>query len=104
MHMIARESQSVRESDFKLDLLATQSRRRRQGHDLVKRSFDLLGPLNKCSSRQRSLSGFAPQARGLLDQSGFSAVPCQQLGLVLRDCFAAQSETAKDLGLRNASR
>ena len=42
IHKVARKCQSVRESDFKLDLLATQSRRCRQSRDLVKRPFELL--------------------------------------------------------------
>src|SRR6185437_16386663 len=41
-HKVARERQSVRESDFKLDLFATQIRRHRQGRDLVERPFELL--------------------------------------------------------------
>jgi hypothetical protein len=41
-HRVARERQSVRESDFKLDLFATQIRRGRQGRDLVKRPLDVL--------------------------------------------------------------
>jgi hypothetical protein len=39
---VARERQSVRESDVKLDLFAMQIRRCRQGRDLVKRPFELL--------------------------------------------------------------
>ena len=61
IHKVARERQSVRESDLKLDLFATQSRRGRQGRDLVKRPFELLCPFKKRGSRQRALSGFAPQ-------------------------------------------
>jgi hypothetical protein len=52
MHKVARERPSVREIDSKLDLFATQIPRGWQGHDLVKRSFDLLCPLKKCGSRQ----------------------------------------------------
>ena len=69
IHKVARERQSVRESDFKLDLFATQSRRGRQGRDLVKCPFELLCAFKKRGSRQRPLSGFAPQA------SGFSISP-----------------------------
>ena len=51
-HKVARERQSVPESDFKLDLFATQIRRGRQGCDLVERPFDLLCPFKKRGSRQ----------------------------------------------------
>ena len=51
-HKIARERQNIRESDFKLDLFATQSRRDRQGRDLVKRPFELLCAFKKRGSRQ----------------------------------------------------
>jgi hypothetical protein len=57
---IARERKNVRESDFKLDLFATQSRRGRQGRDLVKRPFELLCGFNKRGSRQGALSRCAP--------------------------------------------
>ena len=60
IHKIARERQNVRESDFKLDLFATQSRRGRQGRDLVKRPFELLCGFNKRGSRQGALSRCAP--------------------------------------------
>src|ERR1700756_1690675 len=61
---VTRERQSVRESDLKLDLLATQSRRGRQGRDLVKRPFELLRAFNKCVSRHRALSRCAPPFDG----------------------------------------
>ena len=47
IHKVAGERQSVRESDLKLDLLATQIRRGRQGRDLVKRPFELLSRLQE---------------------------------------------------------
>src|SRR6185437_8304733 len=59
-HKVARERQSVREGDFKLDLFATQIRSGRRGCDLVKRLLELLHAFNKCGSRQRALSRRAP--------------------------------------------
>ena len=52
IHKVAHERKSVSEKDLKLDLFATQSRRGRQGRDLVKRPFELLCPFNKRGSRQ----------------------------------------------------
>ena len=59
-HRVARERHSARESDFKLDLFATQIRRGRQRRDLVKRPFELLHPFKKRGPRQRPLSRSAP--------------------------------------------
>jgi hypothetical protein len=104
VHKVASERQNVRESDFKLDLFATQSRRGRQGRDLVKRPFELLYPFKKRGSRQRSLSGFAPQGRRLLDQSGFGAVTGQQLRLTLGNFRELVFKSFGDAGVQRASR
>ena len=61
IHKVAGERQSVGESDVKLDLFAMQSRRGRQGRDLVKRPFKLLRAFKKRGSRQRALSRSAPK-------------------------------------------
>ena len=60
IHKVARERQSVRESDVKLDLFATQIGRGRQGRDLVKHPFELLRAFKKRGTRQRALSRSAP--------------------------------------------
>ena len=52
IHRVASERKSVRESNSKFDLFATQSRRGRQGRDLVKRPSELLRPFKKRGSRQ----------------------------------------------------
>src|SRR5262249_55116496 len=52
IHIVAHERKSVPESDVKLDLFATQSRRGRQGRDLVKRPFELLFTFKKSGSRE----------------------------------------------------
>jgi hypothetical protein len=74
IHKVARECPSVGESELKVGLFATQSPRGWQGRDLVKRPFELLRPFKKRGSHQRPLSRFAPQAQGLLDQSGLGAM------------------------------
>ena len=51
IHKVARERQSVRESDLKLDLFATQIRRGRQGRDLIKRPFELLRAFSRSADR-----------------------------------------------------
>ena len=56
---------------------ATQSRRRRQGRDLVKCPFELLFPFKKRGSRHRALSRSAPKTDRLLNQTGLSAVARQ---------------------------
>ena len=73
------------ERDLKLDLLAAQRGRGGQGRDLVERARELLYGLDQRRALQRPLSRFAPQARGLLDQSGLGAVTRQQFGLVFGD-------------------
>ena len=60
IYKVARERQSVCESDVKLDLFATQIRRGRQGRDLGKRPVELLHAFKKRGSRQRALSRSAP--------------------------------------------
>jgi hypothetical protein len=76
-HMVARERQSVGESGVKLDLFATQSRRGRQGRDLVKRPLELLHPFKERGSRQRALSRSAPKTDRLFDQTGLGVVARQ---------------------------
>ena len=52
IYKVAHERKSVPESDVKPDLFATQSRRGRQGCDLVKRPVELLCPFKKRGSRE----------------------------------------------------
>jgi hypothetical protein len=59
-HEVARERESVRKSDFKLELFATQIRSSRQGRNLVERPLELREAFNKRGSRQRALSRRAP--------------------------------------------
>ena len=81
IHKVARERQSVRESDFKLDLFATQIRRGRQGRDLVKRPFELLCAFKKRGSRQRALSRCAPPFDSGFGQPCLREVMREQLRL-----------------------
>ena len=60
IHKVARQRQNIRESDFKLDLFASQSRRDRRGRNLVKRPFELLSAFEKRGSCQGALSSRAP--------------------------------------------
>ena len=79
-HKVARERQGVRESDFKLDLFATQNRRCRQGRDLVKRPCELLLRLQEARIAPSSAVPLCPKTDGLLDQTGFGVVPRQSSG------------------------
>ena len=103
-HRIARERQSVGESGVEHDLFATQSRRGRQGRDLVKRPFELLRPFKKRGSRQRALSRSAPKTDRLLDQARLSAVARQQLGLTLSDIGELALEGFSDAGVQGTTR
>ena len=71
------------ERDLKLDLFATQRGCRRYRRDLRKSASKLLYRFNEGGARQGPLSGFAPQSCGLFDQTTLSAVPRQDLRLVL---------------------
>ena len=76
--------EGVYEGDLEPNLLATQSGSGGQGGDLIEGAGKLLCRFNKCRARQRPLPRFAPQERGLLDQSGFGAVTRQKFRPVLR--------------------
>src|SRR6516165_1677834 len=67
--------------DLKLDLLAAQGRRRRQGRHLGKRASMLSHGLQQRRARKRPLSRLPPQARRPLDQPGLGAVTRHQLWL-----------------------
>jgi hypothetical protein len=69
------------ERNLKLDLLTTQGRSAWQGGDLVESTGELRHCFHQRRALQRPLSSFAPQAYGLLDQTGLGAVTRQQLGL-----------------------
>src|SRR5262249_41130369 len=71
------------ERDLELDLLATQRGRRGEGRHLGQRTCELLNGFYQCRARQRTLSGFVPQARGLLGQTGLAAVTREDLGLTV---------------------
>jgi len=62
------------ERDLKLDLLTTQGGRHGQGRSLGKRTGQLLNCFNQGRARQRTLSRSAPEASGLLGQTGLGAV------------------------------
>ena len=53
---------------------------------------------------QRPLPGFAPKARGLFDQPGFSAVARQNLRLVLSDVSEAAFQGFGDASVQRTSR
>ena len=80
-HKVACERQNIRESDFKLDLFATQGWRGRQSRDLSKRSFELLRGFNKRGSRQGSLSRYAPPFDSGFGQPRLREVMREQLRL-----------------------
>ena len=100
-HKVARQRQNVRESDFKLDLFATQMRRGRQRRDLVKRPFELLRAFKKRGSRQRALS--------LPFDSGFGH-PClremmrEQLRLALGNLRKLVFERFSNAGVQRVAR
>ena len=73
----------VYERDLKLDLLATQRGSGGQGRNLGEGARELLCGLGQRRARQRPLTGFAPQERGLLNQPGLGVVTRQQFRLVL---------------------
>jgi hypothetical protein len=91
------------ERDLKLDLFATHRGRGRQGRDLVECAGELRYRLNQRRAFERPLSRFAPQERGLLDQSGFGAVTRQQLGLAFGDLRELAFECFGDAGMEHAS-
>src|SRR5258708_7614908 len=104
IYKVSRERQNTRESDFKLDLFAPQSRRDRQGRDLVKRPFELLSGFNKRGSRERALSRRAPPFDSGFGQPCLREVMREQLRLGCSSggkliaqnftCAAVQSQTA----------
>ena len=83
---------------WKLDLLPAQLGRAGQCRELIKSPGELRHSLYQRRPRQRPLSGFAPQACGLLDQPSLGAMTRQQLWLVfgnlselILDCFGNTS-------------
>jgi hypothetical protein len=56
------------ERHLMLDLFATQRRRGGRGRDQGERAVELCHGFNQSRALQRPPSGFAPQARGFLDQ------------------------------------
>ena len=93
----------VYECDLKLDLLSAQRGRGWQGRNLSKRTSKLLGRFNQRRTRQRPLSGFAPQARRLLDQPGLGVVTRQQLGLALGNVGELALECFGNTSVQRAS-
>src|SRR5262249_36608977 len=92
------------ERDLKLDLLATQRGRGGQGRDLIESTGGLRDCLNQRRAIERPPSRFAPEKRGLLDQSGFGAVTRQQLRLVLGSLRELGLKGFSDTGVERASR
>ena len=92
------------ERDLKLDLLATQRRRGGQSCDLVESPRELLHGFDQRRALQRPLSRFAPQAYGLLDQSGFGAVTRKQFRLALGDLRELAFKRLGDASVKRASR
>src|SRR5580700_9456728 len=92
------------ERDLQLDLFATQRGRGWQGRDLVEGTCELSYRFNQRRMRQRPLTRFAPQARGLLDQARISAVTRKQFGLVLGNLGELGLKRSGDTSVQRASR
>ena len=92
------------ERDLKLDLLATQRGRARQGRKLVKRARKLRHSFDQCRTLQRPLSRLAPQARSLFDQSGLGAMTRQQLRLVFGNLRELAFKCFGDTGMKRPAR
>src|SRR5215475_10271856 len=92
------------ECNLKLDFFATQGGRGGQGCDLVERTPELFGGLNKRRALRRPQSGFAPKCCGFLDLPRLGAVTRQQLGLVLGDLRELTFEGFGDSGMKRPSR
>ena len=75
-----------------------------QGRDLVECARKLSSRFDQRGALQRPLSGFAPKARGLLDQPSFGAVTRQNLRLVLSDVSEVAFEGFGDASVQRTSR
>jgi hypothetical protein len=64
----------------------------------------LLYGFNKRRPRQRPLSRFGPEGRGLFDQPGFGAMTCQQFGLVFRNVGETAFKSFGDASMKRTSR
>ena len=96
--------ESVRKRDLELNLFATQGCRAGQGCHLAEGTSELGRGLDQRRTRQRPLSRFAPQARGLFDQASLGAVTRQQLRLALGNLGELAFEGFGDTGVKCASR
>src|SRR5215831_9428197 len=92
------------ECNLKLDFFATQDGRGGQGCDLVERTPELFGGLNKRRALRRPQSGFAPKCCGFLDLPRLGAVTRQQLGLILGDLCELTFQGFGDSGMKRTSR
>lgn len=88
---------------LKLDFLAAQVGRARQGRDHVERAFELLLRLDQSRTLRGALSGFPPQRRGFLVMSRLGAVTRHDLGLVLGDLAELLLEGLSDSSMKLAS-
>ena len=91
------------ERDLKFDLLAAQRRRAGQLRNLLKSTSELRCSFDQRRALQRSLSRFAPQARGLIDQPSLGAMMRQQLRLALGDLGELAFKGFGDTGVKRAS-
>ena len=92
------------ERNLKPDLLTTQRRSAWQGGDLVESTGELRHCFHQRRALQRPLSSFAPQAYGLLDQTGFGAVTRKQFRLTLGDLRELAFKRLGDASVKRASR
>src|SRR5262245_4423731 len=92
------------ECNLKLDFFATQGGRGGQGRDLVERTPELFGGLNKRRALRRPQSGFAPKCCGSLHLPGLGAVTRQQLGLILGELCELTFQGFGDSGMKRTSR
>ena len=92
------------ERDLKLDFFATQRGSNGQSRYLVEGTCELRYGFNECRALQRPLSRFAPQARGLLDQTRLSKVTREQFGLVLGNLAEFAFEGFSNASVKRASR
>src|SRR5262249_5496291 len=90
----------IDQSDLKLDLLAPQRGRTRQGRNMVESAGELFCGFDDCRACERSLSRFAPQSRSFLNESGFAAVARQQFRLTLSDVGEVRFESFGDSSMK----
>ena len=74
-----------------------------QSRDLIEGTGDLLCSFDQGRAFQRALSGFAPQARGLLDQPGLGAMARKQLRLVCENLGELTLEGFGDTSVQRTS-